>query len=207
MSASQPSRSVGWTTTLAVGGALLLLLTLVVGLRWDGLHDVDGPVTRAAVDLVTDSATTLSVARALTHLGDPLVVSLATLVLVLGLLAVRSYRTALYLAAVRIAVVVVTTGLKEIVARARPHQLHPVAVAHGYSFPSGHASGSAALWCSLAVIIATRTRRSVAAAVALVVPIVVAASRVLLGVHFLTDVIAGFVLGMEIAVGLALVRA
>jgi membrane-associated phospholipid phosphatase len=204
VSAPQPSRSVAWSTALAVGGAVLLVLTLLVGLRWDGIQDVDGAVTHAAVDLVTDSATTLSVARALTHLGDPLVVSLATVVLVLGMIAVRSYRTAVYLAVVRIAVVVVTAGLKEVVARARPHQLHPVAVAHGYSFPSGHASGSAALWCSVAVIIATRTRRSVAAAVALVVPVVVAATRVLLGVHFLSDVVAGFFLGTEIAIGLAL---
>jgi len=199
----QPSRSAGWTAALAVGGAVLLLLTVLVGLRWDGIEDVDGAVTRAAVDLVTDSATTQSIARALTHLGDPLVVSSATMVLALGLLAMRSYRTAVYLAIVRIAVVVATAGLKEVIARTRPHQLHPVAVAHGYSFPSGHASGSAALWCSVALIIAARTRRSVTIAVALVVPVVVAATRVLLGVHFLTDVVAGVVLGAEIAVGMA----
>ena len=204
MSASQPSRSAGWAIALTVGGTLLLVLALLIGLHWDGTQDVDGAVTRAAHDLVTESATTLSIARALTHLGDPLVVSLATVVLAVGLLLVRSYRAAVYVAAVRLAVVVATAVLKSAIARARPHLLHPVAVAHGYSFPSGHASGSAALWGSVAVVIASRTRQAIVTVVAVVVPVVVAATRVLLGVHFLTDVVAGVVVGFEIAVGLAL---
>ena len=56
------------------------------------------------------------------------------------------------------------------------------------------------------MVIASRARRSVVAAVALVVPVVVAATRVMLGVHFLTDVVTGVVLGLEFAVALALVR-
>ena len=206
MTGPRSSESRGWAAAVAVGGTLLLLLAVLVRLRWDAIQDLDDVVARAARDLVDDSATVLSLARALTHLGDPLIVSLATVVLAAGLMAVRSYRAAAYIAAVRIAVVVATAGLKEAVARARPDQLHPVAVAHGYSFPSGHASGSAALWCSIAVIVAARTRRSVALAVALVVPVVVAATRVLLGVHFLSDVVAGLALGIETAAALALLR-
>lgn len=206
MTGPQSSRSVTRTAALAVGDALLLVLTVLVGLRWDGIQDVDGAVSRASVDLATDSAWTLSITRALTHLGDPLVVSVATVLLGVMLLAVRAYRTAAYLAAVRLAVVVVTSALKQAVARARPHPLHPLAAAHGFSFPSGHASGSAALWCSVALVIATKAPRSVVVAVALVVPVVVATSRVVLGVHYLTDVVAGLVLGLETAVGLALAR-
>lgn len=206
MSEPRSSRSFAWTSVLALAGAaLLLVLTVSVSLGWDALQDVDGSVARGAGDAVRDSATTLSITRALTHLGDPLVVSLATVVVAVGLLAVRAYRAAAYVAAVRIAVVVVTAGLKAAVGRDRPHELYPVAVAHGYSFPSGHASGSAALWCSVAVLVAGRMPRLVAVAIALVVPLVVAATRVLLGVHFLTDVIAGLVLGAGLAVGLAVV--
>ena len=204
MSEPRSTSPAGWATGLFVaGGALLVALTVLVRLRWDALIDLDGRVTRAARDAVGDSATTLSIARALTHVGDPLVVSLVTVALAAGLIAVRSYRAAAYLATVRITVVVATAVLKALIARARPHLLHPLAVAHGYSFPSGHASGSAALWCSVALLVSTRIGRSSAAAVALVVPVLVAATRVLLGVHFLTDVVAGVVLGFEIAVGMA----
>lgn len=204
MSESRSSTPFAWTTALvAAAGALLLALTVLVRLRWDLLLDLDDAVTRGAKDAVDDSATTLSIARALTHLGDPAVVSLATLVLALGLLAVRRYRAAVYLCAVRLAVVVATAALKAAVARERPDELHPVAVAHGYSFPSGHASGSAALWCSVALLLVARMPRLAVAAVALVVPLVVAASRVLLGVHFLSDVVGGLALGAGLAVALA----
>lgn len=207
MSRSPSGRSLEPATALlAVGAALLLLLTVLVGAGWDAIQDLDRAVSGAAHDLVGESSATLSLARGLTHLGDPLVVTLATFALAAGLAVARAYRAAIYVLAVRLVVVVATTGIKDAVARARPDEAHPVAIAHGYSFPSGHSSGSAALWCSVAVLIAARTRRSVAVAVAVVVPVVVATTRVLLGVHFLTDVIAGLVLGVEIAVGLAMLR-
>lgn len=207
MSTSRPSTHVDWATAAVTAGAVvLLLLAVLVRLRWDPIQDLDGAVTRAAHDLVTQSATTRSIVRALTHLGDPLIVSLATLLLAAGLAAVRAFRAAAYLAVVRVVDVVATTGIKEVVRRARPDHLQAVAVAHGYSFPSGHAAGSAALWCSVAMLIATRAPRPVVVAVALVVPTVVAATRVLLGVHFLTDALAGLLLGVEIAVVLARLR-
>jgi undecaprenyl-diphosphatase len=158
------------------------------------------------VDWATAAVTAGAVVRALTHLGDPLVVSLATLLLAAGLAAVGAFRAAAYLAVVRVVAVVTTAGIKEAVGRARPDHLQAVVVAHGYSFPSGHAAGSAALWCSVAMLIATRAPRPLVVAVALVVPTVVAATRVLLGVHFLTDALAGVLLGVEIAVVLARLR-
>lgn len=203
MSESRSTAPFTWTTALVAAGGALMLLAVLVRLRWDFLQDLDDAVARGAHDAVSDSSTTLSIARALTHLGDPLVVSLATLVLAAGLLAIRCYRGAAYVCVVRLAVVVATSGIKAAVARDRPDQLHPAAVAHGYSFPSGHASGSAALWCTVAVLVAARMPRLAAAVVALVVPLVVSATRVLLGVHFLSDVIAGLVLGAGLAVALA----
>jgi len=93
--------------------------------------------------------------------------------------------------------VVVGTGLKDVVRRARPVLAHPFATAHGYAFPSGHALGSAALWASIALVAHRRglLGRGPAIALAIVVPVVVAATRVLLGVHFPSDVLAGLALG------------
>ncbi len=180
---------------VAACGAVFLVLLALVGLHVGPLQDLDESVARSAHQAVIDSSATLSLARTLTHLGDPLVVSLATVAMALVLVGMRAYGAALYVAAVRVVVIVATAGVKAAVARPRPDEANPVAVAHGYSFPSGHASGSAALWCSLAILLAIRVRRAVALTIAVVVPVVVAATRVLLGVHFVSDVVAGLVLG------------
>jgi undecaprenyl-diphosphatase len=91
----------------------------------------------------------------------------------------------------------VTSGLKALVDRVRP-DLNPVAETLGPSFPSGHSSTAAVLWAAVALI-ASRWlgRKAIAplAGIAVGVAVAVAASRVLLDVHWLTDVIAGLALG------------
>jgi membrane-associated phospholipid phosphatase len=89
------------------------------------------------------------------------------------------------------------------VGRHRPVLPHPVAHASGFSFPSGHATGSAALWGSVAVAVWVVARRLVVVALAVIVPAAVAATRVLLGVHFVTDVVAGLLVGWAVAAGLS----
>ncbi len=70
-------------------------------------------------------------------------------------------------------------------------------VAQGYSFPSGHSSGSAAVYTSLPFY-ANNKRHKWLIAVAVVVPFLVGLSRVFLGVHYPTDVMAGWALGLGI---------
>jgi undecaprenyl-diphosphatase len=189
---------------LAAGLVALLLLPLAVAVR-AGWHPIAGPDRSAddrAHDLVRSSSGLLSATRAVTHLGDPLVVTLLVGVAALVCWFLGRRRDAVYLVAVRLVVVVLGYGLKEAVGRARPSLPQPVAHAGGYSFPSGHALGAAALYTSLAVVasgVVRRRWRPALVAVAVVVPIAVAASRVLLGVHFPSDVAAGLVLGWAVA--------
>jgi undecaprenyl-diphosphatase len=78
--------------------------------------------------------------------------------------------------------------------------------AAGFSFPSGHATGTTALCVSLLVLLVPvlhRQGRAVAVAAAVLVSIAVAASRVLLGVHYPSDVAGGLLLGALVAVLLA----
>ena len=89
--------------------------------------------------------------------------------------------------------------LKEIVGRARPVLPDPVATAPGLSFPSGHALG-ASIGCCLLLLITLRFlprggRIAAVTAAALIVG-AVALARVVLGVHFVTDVLAGITLGI-----------
>ncbi len=89
--------------------------------------------------------------------------------------------------------------LKVIVGRARPVLSDPVSAAPGYSFPSGHALG-ASIGCCLLLLISLRFLprggriAAIVAAVALVCA--VALARVVLGVHFVSDVLAGITLGV-----------
>ena len=90
-----------------------------------------------------------------------------------------------------------TTGIKELADRARP-TLNPIAETLGPSFPSGHSSTAAAFFAAAALVLGAGRRRRpraviVGAAVGLAVA--VAASRVLLDVHWLSDVLAGLALG------------
>jgi undecaprenyl-diphosphatase len=91
----------------------------------------------------------------------------------------------------------VTTVIKQVVDRARP-TLNPVAATLGPSFPSGHSSTAASTYAALALILsrdrAPRMRAGLAGAAA-AIAVGVAASRVLLDVHWLSDVVAGLALG------------
>ncbi|MEU8380544.1 phosphatase PAP2 family protein [Streptosporangium sp. NPDC048865] len=98
-------------------------------------------------------------------------------------------------------------ALKEIINRARPDLPDPVAWAPGYSFPSGHAMGAALGACILVLILLPflrdRTSRIALWVVAAAIMVFVAYSRVALGVHWTSDVIAGVALGVVFVVGAA----
>jgi undecaprenyl-diphosphatase len=91
----------------------------------------------------------------------------------------------------------VTNGMKLAVARPRPGPAIAVRAFAGYSFPSGHATTAAALWGAVAVVLVAAGRcswRWAALSWAAIV-LVVASSRVVLGAHWPTDVVAGAAVG------------
>jgi membrane-associated phospholipid phosphatase len=182
---------------------LFLPLAVLVRVGWQPLASADRSADDAAHSLVDTDSGLLSLTRAVTHLGDPTVVTVLAVVAAALCYWRARRRDAAYLVVVRVVAVVVGYVAKEAVGRARPTLAHPVAHASGYSFPSGHALGSAALYTSLAVVALGVVRRgsgrAALAALAVVVPLAVGTSRVLLGVHFPSDVVAGLVLGWAIA--------
>ena len=92
--------------------------------------------------------------------------------------------------------IVLNTLLKFVFHRARPHFLDPIVTLTSYSFPSGHVAGSTLFYGFVAVLLIDHTRslaRQVAVVIgALLVVALVAASRVYLGAHFYSDVLAAF---------------
>lgn len=95
-------------------------------------------------------------------------------------------------------------AVKEVVARARPTFDDPVSFAGAYSFPSGHAQNSlmgvAVLLLVVLPVLGRGARRAALAAGAAVV-LLTGFDRVGLGVHFLSDVVAGWIIGGAVVVG------
>lgn len=93
--------------------------------------------------------------------------------------------------------------LKEVVRRARPIVVDPVSTAPGYSFPSGHAANAAAASAVVVLLLwplLERRGRAVALAAAAVLTVGTALDRVFLGVHYPSDVVAGVLFGVGLAV-------
>lgn len=95
--------------------------------------------------------------------------------------------------------------VKGLVLRARPELVPHLVDASGYSFPSGHATSSAVVYLTLAALAGQVTRDRAARRYLLVVAVLLAGaigcSRVYLGVHWPSDVIAGWSFGTLWAIG------
>lgn len=175
------------------------VLGVLVGVHWRPLLSLDQRIEESVHRVVLAHRWLFDLAHVVTYTGDPVVVTALSLLLALVLARRGRVRDAGYVLAVRLVAALLSSGLKVVVDRPRPVLDHPLLHVATTSFPSGHALGAAALWGSVAVLAGGRLRRAGRLALAAVVPVVVAASRVVLGVHFVTDVVAGLVLGWATA--------
>lgn len=171
--------------SLLVSLAVVLPLTILVRDHWPPLKDLDDDTTAA---LVLGHGVARDVTLGLTQLGAPLLLELAAVVIAL---VVRG-RRAVYLLVTVLGAELLSTLLKDAVDRIRPC-VDVASCPSTSSFPSGHATGAAAFWVAAAVLLVPRLGSR--AWLLVVVPLVVAATRVLLGVHYLSDVTAGLVVG------------
>jgi undecaprenyl-diphosphatase len=164
---------------------LVLPLTVLVRDAWPPLKDLDND-TSSTLTLAHGPAR--DVALGLTQLGAPVLLEIAAVVIAF---LVRR-KLAGYVLVTVFGAELLSTLLKEAVSRVRP--CVDVASCPGTSsYPSGHATGAAAFWTVLAVLLLPRLGRRAWALLA--VPVIVAATRVLLGVHYLSDVLAGLLVG------------
>ncbi len=144
------------------------------------------------------SSDAAAVLKAVTQLGSTVVVFV-----VLAVVAAIDYRRRksrsvfAFLAIVLGGELILNNALKVIVGRDRPSVLRLVE-AHGLSFPSGHTAAAAAGWSAAAVVLSrdrARPVRALAASIAVLIAVAVGTSRALLGVHWVTDVVGGLLLG------------
>ena len=133
----------------------------------------------------------------LTHLGNPYLLLLCVAAAYLYADRVGLSRAgAAFALGLGLCAIGVVVGLKHVFGLPRP----PISPRGDLGFPSGHALGSTAFWGGVAVLLDRwRWRRRLAAAG--VVIAVVSASRVLIGVHSLVDVVAGVAIGVALLAG------
>ena len=145
------------------------------------------------------------VMRDLTALGGTTVMALTTVLAVTALLFHKRWKRAAVFGAVVVLAQVCDEALKGFYNRPRPDFAVAGAYVYAQSFPSGHSTTSAALWLSLAMIAASfedaPRHKAFWIAIAAIVVVGVGASRVFLGVHWPTDVLAGWMLGACWALG------
>ncbi len=191
---------------LTVALAVITGLTLVVGLvlemvqTHEGFARWDDSAARWGAAHTTGPAE--SVVRIITQLGStPVVIALCLVVSIVEYRRVPTRAAPAFLVTVVVSQLVITNLIKVVVGRERPDVARLVS-ASGFSFPSGHTAASAALFASIALVAGRRRGRrtkAILAGAAGGIAVAVASSRVLLGAHWLTDVIAGLALGWAFA--------
>jgi membrane-associated phospholipid phosphatase len=182
--------------TILVGGLVLGVLAYLVRSS-DRLVDLDESVAQWGFDHASDTSD--AALRVVTTLGETWFVWAAAAVLVAWEWhrRRRARWVAAYLVCVLVGQNVLTRTIKELADRVRP-SLNPIAETLGPSFPSGHSATAAAFYAAAALVIGRRRprlQRALLAGGAVAIAIAVAGSRVLLDVHWLSDVVAGVALG------------
>ncbi len=198
-----PSRRFGLRTALLavafvlVAVPFLLLLLLVEG-NSAGLRRLDAGARDSLHSFALDHPVFVSAMRVLSWLGNSATWWTIFAVAALWLLWRRLPRLAAFTALTPLLSSLLNNVVKELVHRARPVLPDPVAHASGQSFPSGHAQAAMVGYGVLVLVFLPALRggwRRVAVAGAAFMVLAIGFSRVALGVHYASDVLAGFVLG------------
>ena len=139
-----------------------------------------------------------------TALGSAPVLIFLTLATVIYLVIARKHFTAVFLAAAIVSGTILNAVLKHLFQRARPDVVPYLTEFSNFSFPSGHTIMSAIVYLTIGILLArTNTRRAMKIyimALAIGLTLIVGISRIYLGVHWPTDVLAGWCLGIAWAI-------
>jgi len=150
-----------------------------------------------------ESADFVAVARWLTELGGGGVLLAATGFGAGMLLYRRDWRGALLLAAITLSGRLLVELQKGWSARLRPDPQGHLVPVETFAFPSGHAANATLVWLCLALLVPRGDRtRALAVWAAVWLALAVGASRVMLGVHWPSDVIGGWAFGLFWALAL-----
>ena len=196
----QPADRRPWVWGIAVPLVLLALLTVAVATEWQPLLDADARIADRAYDLSAGHELWLDSLRVLADVSTPTVLRTIALLLAAVLLLRGYQRVGIWLTFVTALQLLTAPTAKLLFERERPLWEAALHITPGFSFPSGHAAGGgwfAATGVVLTMMLLPRgTLRRMICAGLVLLGIVIGAHRVFIGVHFASDVAAGWALGV-----------
>ncbi len=166
---------------------------------WAPLKTLDQGVADALHGWALRTPGAVAVLDGVSRVFDPWTLRVVALVSAVVLVVRKQRVLALWIAGVMLGAGMLGLVLKELVRRARPALPDAVAAAPGFSFPSGHALNSMVAAGVVVLVVGSRISRAwrlATWAAALGVVLLVGFSRVGLGVHYLSDVVAGWLVGL-----------
>lgn len=187
----------GFIAVIAAGLGFGTLLFLV-RYHWSPLLHLDQSVANSLNRVVSAHPAAVKAATAVSQFGGRGTLIPLTVLAIVLLLIRRQPRLAIYLAVTGTGALVLDPSLKTLVGRVRPVVADPVAHGQGNSFPSGHALGSMVVYGMLTLVFLAVVRyrwRGWFVGLAAVIVAAIGLSRIALGVHFVSDVLAGWLLG------------
>jgi undecaprenyl-diphosphatase len=203
----------GLGSRLALGGLTagvvsvpFILLMLLVLSEWEPLARLDRRVADALYDNVRYEPALVSILDVGAVVTDPWVLRAVVLAVAVWLWRRGVRRLAAWAVTTAAIGGVLGVLLKLLVERSRPAFPEPVATASGYSFPSGHALNSmlcAGILLLVFLPVLRGARRVVAFAAAGALVLFTGYDRIALGVHYVSDVLAGWVVALAVLTGTA----
>ncbi|GAB0106417.1 hypothetical protein JMUB6875_54010 [Nocardia sp. JMUB6875] len=191
-----PDRTlIGVLVTLALTAAILVLTCVV--LWYNGPAGPDSPWLQWFIDHRTETWTT--VAKGVSTAGDTISVTIYSTLAVVLLAWRRYWEQAILIAIAALGAGALTYFGKLLIGRDRPPVIDHLVTETNHSYPSGHALGSTVvigILMAVALPVWGRATRVAAVVLATVFVIAVGLSRLYLGVHWPTDVLAGWLVGL-----------
>lgn len=196
---SRPRRPLASLAAVSAAATVFAILLILVRLRWPPLESVDHGAAARINRLIAGDHTLVTVVKAVTWLGSDVALA-AVIGAAAAYLALRKrWRLAVYLLVAGAGALVLDPVLKSLAGRLRPVVAHPIASGTGDSFPSGHSLGSIVCYGAVLLVFLPAARgrwRPAVITVVITIVALVGISRILLGVHYISDVIAGWAIGI-----------
>ncbi|MFD3596557.1 phosphatase PAP2 family protein [Nocardia sp. NPDC058640] len=180
---------------IATAAVLITVLTWEVtsGVTWADTRVLDWMIAHRGEPLT-------SIATVITDLGDTLSMVILAAIVISWFVLRRDLPVAALVAFTSLGAGVLVWVIKRLVGRQRPPEASRLVFEPSLSYPSGHTLGSTVVVGIVAIVlvplIQRRWARVAVTAFAIVFPVAVGLSRIYLGVHWTTDVLAGWIIGL-----------